>query len=143
MRKRTKAREYALRLLYKFDLTKESPLDGLDSFWADNQELPGEVTEFAERLVSGTLEHLDDIDKKIAGYAANWQLNRMAIVDRNILRIGSFELLYLDDVPPKVAINEAVDLAKKYSGDESGKFVNGILDRVKENRRADYTDAVK
>ena len=80
----------------------------------------------------GTIKYLEDIDKKVSGYATNWNLNRMAVVDRNVLRLGSFELLYLKDIPAKVSINEAVDLAKKYSGEDSGKFVNGILDRIKD-----------
>lgn len=133
MRKRTKAREYALQLLYKFDLTKESGLEDLESFFLRQEEVLPEVKEFTRKLVSGALEHLEAIDKKISAYATNWQLGRMAFVDRNILRIGSFELLYLEDIPSKVSINEAVELAKKYSGEEAGKFVNGILDRIKED----------
>lgn len=131
MRKRTKAREYALQLLYKYDITREAPGD-LQSFWADQDEVSEDIRDFTEKLISGTLENLDAIDKKIAGFATNWQLKRMAVVDRNVLRIGSFELIYLKDIPAKVSINEAVDLAKKYSGEEAGKFVNGILDRIRE-----------
>ena len=132
MRKRTQAREYALQLLYEYDIIKDLP-ENLTFFWSRQEEpVDEEVKGFAEELVRGTVKYLKDIDKKVSGYATNWNLNRMAVVDRNVLRLGSFELLYLKDVPAKVSINEAVDLAKKYSGEDSGKFVNGILDRIKD-----------
>lgn len=131
VRKRTKAREYALQLLYKYDITREG-LEHLGAFWAEQDEASEDIKDFTEKLISGTLENLEEIDKKIASFATNWQLKRMAVVDRNVLRIGSFELIYLKDIPAKVSINEAVDLAKKYSGEEAGKFVNGILDRIRE-----------
>lgn len=133
MRKRTKAREYALQLLYCCDVTGEH-LKDLSSFWAEQQdEVEEEVKNFAEIITSGVLTYKEAIDKKISAFATNWQLERMAVVDRNILRIGCFELFYLEDIPAKVSINEAVDLAKKYSGEEAGKFVNGVLDRIKED----------
>ena len=81
-------------------------------------------------MISGVEAHLEAIDAKISQYATNWQLKRMAVIDRNILRLGTYELLYADDIPPKVTINEAVELAKKYGDLESGKFVNGILDKI-------------
>src|SRR3989338_2909182 len=132
MRKRTQAREYALQLLYKYDIIKDSP-ENLTSFWSRQEEpVDEEVRIFADEIALGTIKYLEDIDKKVSGYATNWNLNRMAVVDRNVLRLGSFELLYLKDILAKVSINEAVDLAKKYSGEDSGKFVNGILDRIKD-----------
>ena len=88
------------------------------------------MREFSTTLVDGTLKNLAKIDEYITSYAENWQLSRMAVIDRNIMRMGTFELLYLEDMPPKVAINEAVELAKKYGDTESGKFVNGILDKI-------------
>ena len=130
MRKRTEAREYALQLLYKYDITAE-PVTELDLFWEEDKEIAPPVNDFALQLVSGAIKHQEQIDKKISGFAANWELKRMAAVDRNVLRLGAFELLYLEDIPAKVSINEAVDLAKKYSGEEAGKFVNGILDSIK------------
>ncbi|TAN60663.1 transcription antitermination factor NusB [bacterium] len=130
MRKRTQAREYALQLLYAYDITQDE-LKDLEPFWAQADEVIPEIKDFTEKLFLGTLKNLERIDKKISGFADNWQLKRMAAVDRNILRMGSFELSYLEDVPAKVTINEAVDLAKKYSGEEAGKFVNGILDRIR------------
>ena len=132
MRKRTEAREYALQQLYKYDITAE-PIKELDLFWVEDKEVDPPVNDFALQLVRGAIKHLEEIDKKISGFAANWELKRMAAVDRNVLRLGAFELLYLDDIPAKVSINEAVDLAKKYSGEEAGKFVNGILDSIKKD----------
>ncbi len=132
MRRRTKAREYALQLLYKSDITKNPEYEALDSFWKE-EELEEEVREFSRQLFSGVIQNLEVIDNKISGFAENWNLKRMAVVDRNILRMGSYELIYMSDIPPKVSINEAVDLAKKYSGEEAGKFVNGILDRIRED----------
>ena len=133
MRKRTLAREYALQLLYQLDITSDAPESALDNFWSNlkDKEIDAILKEFSSSLVKGVMENLEEIDEKIARYAANWQLKRMAVVDRNIMRMGCFELLYRDDIPPKVSINEAVELAKKFSGLESGKFVNAILDKVK------------
>ena len=133
MRKRTKAREYVLQMLYQVDITQANWQEVLENFCAsgDREDMSGELKDFSAQLLSGVLDHLPEIDLKISKYAANWQLERMAFVDRNIMRLGCFELLFRDDIPPKVAINEAVELAKKYSGVESGKFVNAILDQVK------------
>src|SRR6188474_432446 len=86
---------------------------------------------FADPLIRGTLEHRDEADELITQHAKNWDLHRMAAVDRNILRLAIYEMLHRDDIPPVVSINEAVDIAKKFSTNDSGKFVNGILDRIK------------
>lgn len=130
MRKRTKAREYALQILYQVDLTRVELDQTLEDFWLYHL-VPPEVKTFATELVRGTLAHLQAIDQLIATHASNWDINRMAVVDRNILRLGAFELLYLEDVvPPKVCLNEAVELAKRFGDEESSKFVNGILDTI-------------
>ncbi len=133
MRKRTKAREYVLQMLYQVEITRGNWQETLESFWQGNErkDVPCELKDFSAELLGGVVNHMQEIDKKISKYAANWQLERMAFVDRNIMRLGCFELLFRQDIPPKVAINEAVELAKKYSGLESGKFVNAILDQVK------------
>ncbi|MDD5465913.1 MAG: transcription antitermination factor NusB [Candidatus Omnitrophica bacterium] len=133
MRKRTKAREYVLQMLYQVEITRGNWQETLENFWQGNErkDVPGELKDFSAQLLGGVVNHMQEIDKKISKYAANWQLERMAFVDRNIMRLGCFELLFRQDIPPKVAINEAVELAKKYSGLESGKFVNAILDQVK------------
>jgi N utilization substance protein B len=133
MRKRTRSREYALQILYQIDITHEDPLSAIDDFWQAHLEegIDEEMKAFAAEIVKGTVQNLVEIDRKIAQYATNWELERMAVVDRNILRMGCFELEYSSGIPPKVAINEAVDLAKKFSGVEAGKFVNAILDKIK------------
>jgi transcription antitermination factor NusB len=129
MRKRTQARECALKILYQIDMAGEPLEDVLPIFW-EHYPAPPEVREFAETLVRGTRQHLPQIDAKLSQYTENWQLNRMAAVDRNILRFAAYELLYRDEIPPKVTINEAVNVAKKYSQEEAGKFVNGVLDKI-------------
>ena len=133
MRKRTKAREYVLQMLYQLEVTAGNWQEVMDGFWLSNEKenIPDELKNFSAELLGGVVKHMQEIDKKISKYAANWQLERMAFVDRNIMRLGCFELLFRQDIPPKVAINEAVELAKKYSGLDSGKFVNAILDQVK------------
>ncbi|MBL7151247.1 MAG: transcription antitermination factor NusB [Candidatus Omnitrophica bacterium] len=133
MRKRTRAREYALHILYQVDITGDKHELAMENFWRDRieEDIDRELKDFTVSLVRGVAASLESIDKKIVQYATNWQLERMAVIDRNILRMGCFELLFCDDIPPKVSINEAVELAKKYSGSEAGKFVNAILDKVK------------
>ena len=129
MRKRSKARALALSFLYQLDITNEDPACALAHFWQEHRPT-NQTKEFTKQIVQGTLANLAQIDNVISKYAQNWQLKRMAVIDRNILRLGSFELLFLADIPPKVSINEAVELAKKYGDVESSKFVNGILDKI-------------
>lgn len=130
MRRRTKARECALKVLYQIEMTKDNYDESLTRFWEREPESEEVIKEFATQLVKGVKENSKDIDQTISKYATNWQISRMAVIDRNILRIATYELLYLDDIPPKVSINEAVDIAKKYGDTDSGKFVNGILDKI-------------
>jgi transcription antitermination factor NusB len=133
MRKRTRARELALQILYQMDITRDPCEVCLESFWQAQEadELEAEAKEFACALVKGVAENLQALDAKISQYASNWELERMAVVDRNILRLSAFELAFRADIPPKVSINEAVELAKRYSTAEAGKFVNAILDKIK------------
>ncbi len=145
MRKRTRAREFALQLLYQYEMN-ENDLPGLFArFWEENAEAESEVRDYAERLVQGTVENLKPLDETITRYAENWQLHRMAVIDRNILRFAAYELLYMpEEIPPKVAINEAVNIAKKFSQEEAGKFVNGILDKINHTeRKPDGTETQK
>lgn len=130
MRKRTKARECALKMLYAIDITKDESKKCIDIFWQNHEEVEAQVKDFADSLVSGVSKNIDFIDKVISKYATNWQLKRMAVIDRNILRFATCELLFMEDIPPKVSINEAIDIAKKYGDKDSGKFVNGILDKI-------------
>jgi transcription antitermination factor NusB len=135
MGKRRKAREVALQLLYQLDVQGESnPEPHLPEFWT-RHPVDREAREFAEILIRGTKLHEPKIDEIISEYAENWELDRMAVVDRNILRQGVFEILWMGDVPPKVAINEALEIAKKFSTHESSRFINGILDRIHKELR--------
>src|SRR3989338_2610475 len=122
MRKRTKAREAALKILYAIDITKDEPDKCIDTFWQNYDEVEPEVRQFADFLVLGVAKNITLIDKVITDYATNWQLKRMAVIDRNILRFAAYELLFAADIPPKVSINEAIDIAKKYGDKDSGKF---------------------
>ncbi len=141
MRKRTQAREIALQILYQLDLLKGDVPEGeRERFMVEHAEGP-DVREYARTLIAGTVAHRPGIDRIIEEVAKNWELSRMAIIDRNILRMAIYELLHRDDIPPKVAINEAVDLAKKYSTKNSSAFVNGILDKVKDRRPPSAADA--
>ena len=128
---RRAVRELVVQFLYQFDLSGGSLDEALLMFWETQAEVGEMGHKFAEELVRGVLEKRAAIDEKIAKYTENWDLPRIAAVDRNILRLAMYEMLFRDDIPPIVSINEAVDIAKKYSTRESGAFVNGILDRLK------------
>jgi transcription antitermination factor NusB len=134
MRSRTLAREAALKGLYQLDLRSSVPDPELDELLERECE-PKEARDYARILVKGTRKNVATIDQEIAQVAENWDLGRMAAIDRNVLRMAIYEMIYRDDIPAPVAINEAVTIAKKYSTKDSGAFVNGILDQVK-NRLA-------
>ncbi len=136
MRKRTQARECALQILYQQEMNPAPIEDVIKAFWEENSESSEEIRFFAEMLVRGSLEHRGEIDQVILKATENWQLERMAVVDRNILRFSTYELLYVEDIPRKVTINEAVNLAKKFSQEESGKFVNGVLDKINHTEKS-------
>lgn len=133
MRKRTLAREIALRTLYQVDLRGEDDRQ-VAAALLDEEEAEEEIRSYARDLVDGVLARRSEIDGQIKEAAVNWDLHRMPVIDRNVLRMGVFELLWGEDVPPKVAINESIELAKKYSTVESGAFVNGILDKVRQRK---------
>ena len=156
MGKRREARERAVQFLFQHDL---NPLENLEealshfwesqraaaiadervgpATWGQQVDLPpasaddASVRVFADPLIRGVVERRDELDTTIKKYALNWDLHRMAAVDRNILRLAVYEMMHRDDIPPVVSINEAVDIAKKFSTEDSGKFVNGILDKIK------------
>ncbi len=98
--------------------------------WMEHFSLSEGKDEFAERIVLGVLKHGQELDGLIERYSEHWRLDRMNIVDRNILRMATFELLHCDDIPPKVTLNEAIDLGKRFGSEDSGSFINGILDRI-------------
>ena len=155
MGKRREARERAVQFLFQHDLNAPEDLEvALSHFWESQRaaaiaeekggatwgqkaELPPPSTDeaairlFADPLIRGALQHRDESDNLIRTHAKNWELHRIAAVDRNILRLAIYEMLHRDDIPPIVSINEAVDIAKKFSTQDSGRFVNGILDKVR------------
>ncbi|MGB7574107.1 MAG: transcription antitermination factor NusB [Thermodesulfobacteriota bacterium] len=129
MRKRRKSRECALQVLFQLNITKQEAIKALSQF-QEHFSSDGEADEFLERLVLGVLEHRQELDRLIEQYSENWRLDRINIIERNILRMALFELLYCEEIPPKVTINEAIDLGKRYGSGDSGGFINGILDRI-------------
>ena len=128
--RRRKAREVALQFLYQLDLQGESdPEPHTAEFWA-RHPLDDDVREFAEEIVRGAKASQTKIDEIIVRFTEHWDLDRMAVVDRNILRLAVYELGLREETPPKVVINEAIEIAKKFGTRESSRFINGILDRV-------------
>ncbi len=127
--RRTKARERALQALYQIDVAAEGIDDALARFWRSFEPVEREVMDLAEALVRGVAGHRRTIDDMIERISTNWRLDRMAKVDRNVLRLAVYELLR-SDVPVKVVINEAIELGKKFGSESSGAFVNGVLDRI-------------
>lgn len=128
MGSRRHSRTCALQILFQWDIHRTAE-HWLDDFWAQRPTEP-DVRQFAEQLVQGVMEHQDELNALIGRQATNWTLNRMPIVDRNILRMAIYELLWLSDIPAKVTVNEAIELAKQFADDETKRFVNGILDQV-------------
>lgn len=126
------SRELALRALFQADVGRTSVEETIESVFSQAHYAP-QTLAFGQELARGALCHLPEIDKAIERYARDWTLERMANVDRNILRLAVFELLYVPDTPPSVAVDEAVELAKRYSTEESGRFVNGILGNLIRN----------
>ncbi|MBI5026063.1 MAG: transcription antitermination factor NusB [Nitrospirae bacterium] len=134
--KRRRAREYALQMLFQLDLAQgHLTSEFIKDFWADKKE-DNDVKDFASSLVEGTWKNLDKIDELIKKSAEHWSLKRMAAVDRSILRFATYEILYRSDIPSSVAINEAIEIAKKYSTLDSAPFINGILDRISKYQEA-------
>ena len=131
MRARRKAREFAVQFLYSFESNPGELEESLGRFWA-LKKAEESVKEFADSLIRGTLEKKEEIDGMISDQAFNWDISRIARVDRNVLRMAVYELAFREDIPPIVSINEAVDIAKRFGTAESGKFINGILDTVRE-----------
>jgi N utilization substance protein B len=129
MSTRRRAREIALQVLYQLDLDPAEPKKVLDRHW-ENFQPSEQAREFCARLVEGVLQNLGEIDGLIEENSENWTLKRMAVVDRNILRLAAFELRFCPDIPFKATLNEAVELAKKFGADDSGAFINGVLDRI-------------
>ncbi|MGC8916208.1 MAG: transcription antitermination factor NusB [Thermoanaerobaculum sp.] len=124
---RRRGRELALQMLYQHELSGAS-LEEMTVRFEELEQAPAQARDFAVALVRGVLAHRDEIDQAVAEQAEHWRLDRMAAVDRNILRLAIFELLFHPDTPPAVVIDEAVELAKRFGSEQSGPFVNGVLD---------------
>ena len=129
MGRRRKAREVALQVLFEIDALSISPKEAIDLFW-QNFDAPKEAMNFSSHLVEGVCEKREEIDRLIVACSDNWALGRMSRVDRNILRLAVYEFLFCQDVPPKVTLNEAIDLGKQFGTENSGSFINGILDAL-------------
>jgi transcription antitermination factor NusB len=136
IKKRTRARELALQFLYQIDLLGEEVIPDMTSFLTLD-ESDSEIVRFAQSLIEGTNSRRQALDEHIRSVAQNWDIHRMAVIDRNVLRLAAYELIYCEDIPPKVAINEAIELGKRYSTANSGAFINGILDKIKSNSSPD------
>ena len=135
---RRRAREAALQMLYQSEVGRASAHEAISTYWPTHDaddELTGALREFANTLVRGTLDRIKEIDAILAAHAQNWRIERMAVIDRLVLRLAIYELLADPDTPSRVIINEALELARTYSGEEAVRFVNGVLDAVRKELR--------
>jgi len=129
---RRRARENALKMLYAREVGSH-PLEEVIGFFWELFEPDPEGRDFTEKLVRGTVEHLEELDQSIQEVSIHWKISRMAFVDRNILRMAAYELFYIKEVPKRVTLNEAIEIAKRYGTEESWAFINGILDKLAES----------
>ena len=139
MHQRRKAREVTLQVLYELDVLRIDIREAIDRFWA-NFDAPDEARAFSSSLIEGTWNNREKIDNLISGSSENWTMARMSRVDKSILRMAVYELLFCHDIPPKVTLNEAIDLGKVYGSENSGAFINGILDALYTKLRKDHAD---
>ena len=136
MSSRRKARELALKILYQKDSTGGAWKETF-KYLADFMYIAGESKDFAKELMEGTLKNLKLIDSKISEFSKHWKLSRISVVDRNILRIACYEMLFMDKIPHAVSIDEAIELGKKYSTEESKSFINGVLDGIRKSLKVE------
>ncbi len=132
MGQRRNSRELAMQALYYIDLGNEKPLEAYNLFCVHYEQDEG-MNSFFEKIVEGTLKHKSEIDSHVEKFSNNWKLSRMSGIDRNIIRIAVYEMLYCSDIPSTVTINEAIDIGKKFGTKDSGAFINGILDAISQN----------
>ncbi|MFH2067147.1 MAG: transcription antitermination factor NusB [Pseudomonadota bacterium] len=130
MGNRRQSREFAMQALFDMDMSRDSS-DERFSLFCQNFDPPEKARPFFIKLYKGVVEHRADIDSMIDQFSSNWKIERISCVDRNVMRIAIYEMLYCDDIPAKVSINEAIDIGKRYGTDESGAFINGILDSIR------------
>lgn len=136
MGKRRKARESTLQILFQLEFNNLQPEKTIQHYWL-NRKASKEAKEYSHWLVNGILTHKEKIDSIIQSVSEHWRISRMAVVDRNILRMAVYELLFEENIAPAIIINEAIEIAKKYSSDEAANFVNGILDAIRKKRESD------
>jgi N utilization substance protein B len=132
---RRKSRELALQMLFQLDMGKQTTEHVRRTFWAERNDVDDGTRGFADDLLRVASDHATEIDQLIERHAEHWRMDRMAAVDRNILRLGTYELVFRLDIPPAVSINEAIEIAKKFSTMESASFINGVLDRISKAHR--------
>jgi N utilization substance protein B len=135
MGKRRKARESALQILYQLEFDNSQVDQTIDNFW-QKKKAPEETREYSRWLVKGTLSQQKEVDEAIQAISEHWRISRMALIDRNILRLAAFELLFAENVAPAIIINEAIEIAKRFSSPEAAAFVNGILDALRKKIQA-------
>jgi N utilization substance protein B len=128
MNPRHRGRELALQVLFQWDI-HHGTSEWLQEFWAQHP-LTAEIRTFADQLVNGVMSHVAELDGLLGRYAEHWTVSRMAVIDRSVLRMAVYELLYIPNIPGRVTLNEAIEIVKRFGDDQSGAFVNGILDRI-------------
>ena len=136
MGKRRKSREATLQILFQLEFDDSDPDDVVNQFW-EAKKASREIKDYSRYLIEGIISHQDSIDRIIQSASEHWRLSRMAVVDRNILRMAVFELFYGEGLAPAIVINEAIEVAKKFSSDQAAQFINGILDALR--RKSDET----
>lgn len=139
MGKRRKAREWVLQILYTLEVTKEDPEQAFEIL-SDNFQVEEAVRDFAKDLLQGICRKKEEMDRLIREASTNWRLERMPMVDRSILRLAVYEILYRSDIPPKVSIDEAVEMGKRFGSEQSGGFINGVLDRIYKGLRGEAVE---
>ncbi len=128
---RRQAREWAMQFLFQTEFNPENLEQALADFWDDEEKKPSERDRtYVNEVVRGVISKQREIDRTISKYTQNWDVDRLGVLDRIVLRVATYEMLFRTDIPPVVSINEAVEIAKAYSGKDSGRFVNGVLDRI-------------
>ncbi len=142
MGQRRRGREYAVQMLYQIDQTDVEASEVYGTFWDGIADPPDELREFTERLVDGVVERRDEIDRWIDGCTSNWRIDRMPVVDRNVLRLAVHEMASTPDTPAAVVIDEAIEISKKFGSEESGKFINGVLDAIRRRIEAEGPGAL-
>lgn len=140
---RRRARECALQMLFQYDVARPTIEEMVETYWGEMAEAAEEVRDFANQLAIGTIEHLNEIDDRIRLRTEHWRIPRMAIVDRNLLRMAVYEFLFQPTTPRTVAINEALEIARRFSTTEATQFINGILDAIKRDLESDGSEEVE